>query len=108
MNLIIGCRFLRCQMSKWISVRDRLPPEKEEVLFVNDKDEVSVGHIMPSDRETDILAIWASVDGIYFNDSLDRELAVCKFWMPLPEVPLDEEKVTGLEFAWNGRFRIYE
>lgn len=69
---------------EWISVKDRLPPYNEEVLFVNGKNDVSVGRMMPYEPRVDL---WASDDGIYFNDSIKIEWAVCKFWMPLPQSP---------------------
>ncbi len=68
----------------WISVKDQLPEYKQQVLFVNGKNEVSLGERFPYEEGTDI---WASETGIYFNDSILNEWAVCKFWMPLPQPP---------------------
>jgi len=71
----------------WVSVKDKIPKKNHEVLFVNGKNEVSVGSLMPYEPGNDI---WASDYSIYFNDTLQCELATCKFWMPLPNPP--EEK----------------
>jgi Protein of unknown function (DUF551) len=74
-------------MDEWISVKDRLPDYNQEVLFVSGKNEVSVGIRFQYQEGVDI---WASNEGIYFNDSIQQEWAVCKYWMPLPSKP-DEE-----------------
>ncbi len=71
-------------MNEWISVKDRLPEYNKKFLFINGKNEVSVGQMMPYQDGMDI---WASENGIYFNDSILCEWAVCKFWMPLPLPP---------------------
>jgi hypothetical protein len=77
----------------WISVRDRLPEYVHEVLFVNGKGNVSVGHRLAYEKGCDE---WASPYSIYFNDSIEQEYAVCKYWMPLPDAPnveyIEEEK----------------
>jgi hypothetical protein len=69
---------------KWINVKDQLPIHKKEVIFVNGKNEVSVGELMPYQEGSDI---WACEDSIYFNDSILLEGATCKFWMPFPKPP---------------------
>ncbi len=34
---------------------------------------------------------WATENSIYFNDSILQEWATCKFWMPLPEPPKEND-----------------
>lgn len=69
---------------EWISVKDKLPKYGDEVLFVNGKNKVSVGQLMPFEPNANI---WATEKSIYFNDSIECEYCVCKFWMPLPPPP---------------------
>jgi hypothetical protein len=72
-------------MSEWISVKDRLPEYNQEVLFVNGKNEVSVGRRFQYEEGTDI---FATQSGICFNDDIQGDWAVCKYWMPLPKPPM--------------------
>ena len=69
---------------EWISVKDRLPEYNQEVLFVNGKNQVSVGGRFPPGEGTEE---WSSDHSIYFSDSILQEWATCKFWMPLPKPP---------------------
>jgi hypothetical protein len=71
-------------MNEWIKCSYRLPEYKQQVLFVNGKNQVSVGTRFPYQEGTDV---FATEDGIYFNDDIQVEWAVCKYWMPLPKPP---------------------
>lgn len=73
----------------WISVKDELPKYKKDVLFVNGKNEVSVGQRLPYQEGTDI---WSTENSIYFNDRIIEELATCKFWMELPKPPEESKQ----------------
>lgn len=56
------------------------------MLFVNGKNEVSVGMMMDYEEGCDI---WATMNSIYFNDNLNQNTSVCKYWMPLPKPPVE-------------------
>jgi hypothetical protein len=71
----------------WISVKEKLPDHQKKVLFVNGKNETSVGIRFPYEEG---VKVWASDEAIYFNDSILQEWAVCKYWMPLPLPPSEE------------------
>lgn len=68
----------------WISVKDRLPDYGQDVLFVNGKNEVSIGERFRYEEGTET---WATDSSIYFNDHILQEWATCRFWMPLPLPP---------------------
>lgn len=72
---------------EWISVKERLPDYKEEVLFVSSKNEVSVGRRLYYQEGTND---WSSPNSIYLNDSIEQKLATCKYWMALPKAPKGE------------------
>jgi len=75
-------------MGEWITVKNRLPPLNKEALFVNEKNQVSIGSMMIGSG-ADSLYCSAERDCVYFMDSLSKEWGECRYWMPLPQPPKD-------------------
>jgi len=78
-----------CDMIKhttWISVKDRLPPLNENVLFFNGKKEVRFGFFRQEPPPVDN---WATETSIWINDLSYEEIGTATHWMPLPEPPKD-------------------
>lgn len=76
------CECNLCDMiehTTWVSVKDKLPEDLENILFTDGKD-VYKGHISKSYLEED--HYWYSV--------ADHAVEGVKHWMPLPKPPKDE------------------
>ena len=71
-------------MSEWISVKDRLPPLRENVLFYNGKREIRFGFFSPDPPPVDN---WATESSIWVNDLSYDEIGTATHWMPLPAPP---------------------
>ncbi len=73
----------------WISVKDRLPEEEVSILMCNDED-IVVGCMWKHSKNGKIH--WSCVDD-YFGDATH--------WMPLPELPKEQEKETPTYTYYN-------
>jgi hypothetical protein len=71
---------------EWISVKKQLPPNKDNVIFFNGKDEVRYGFFI---EEKPPINIWATENSIWMNDLSYDEIGTCSHWMPLPLPPED-------------------
>lgn len=61
-------------MSEWISVKDRLPEEGEDVLIIEEDGCIDVGHMLRWKGKSD----WNS--HLFFEPKVT-------YWMPIPEPP---------------------
>lgn len=71
---------------EWISVKDRLPEEEEQVLCLSSKNEFFTAYYtrMTTNYEPWYVDIWNS--GLCCG----KEPFDTIYWMPLPELPKDE------------------
>ena len=75
-------------MTDWISVKDRLPPVNQNILFYNGKKEVRYGFYRPEPSPVDN---WATPDSIWINDLSYNEIGTASYWMPLPKPPREKK-----------------
>jgi len=66
-------------MMEWISIKDRLPENKQKVIFyVKDRDEIFCGNFIDGRFEENL-------DSWFFLDEY------IPYWMPLPNIPEDDK-----------------
>ena len=66
-------------LMEWISVKDKLPPEDEWILFCSEDQYIDMG---------------MSLDGIFCIPDLNYlQRNNVTHWMPLPEPPMDPKKI---------------
>lgn len=69
---------------QWISVKDRLPEIKQDVLMCFDSGNMAVGFWYDGDED---ITFWcANTDDGWYTDCDCMPL----YWMPLPELPKEE------------------
>ena len=76
-------------MSEWISVKNRLPEQGEDVLMAfwceeNEYNNMAVGFLVGTDEH---MTMWAAYTDEAFYTDCD---ATPTHWMPLPEPPEEE------------------
>lgn len=62
---------------KWISVVDKFPPQKQNLLFINGKKEITIGSCFDYEDER----------RVWILDELRVTNEIATHWMPLPELP---------------------
>lgn len=71
--------------SEWVSVEERLPEKKQDVLMLFDGGNMAVGWWHDSDEH---ITFWcAYTDDGFYTDCDDMPV----YWMPLPKPPTEEE-----------------
>ena len=71
--------------SEWVSVKERLPEMKQDVLMLFDGGNMAVGWWHDSDE---YITFWcAYTDDGFYTDCDDMPV----YWMPLPKPPTEEE-----------------
>jgi Protein of unknown function (DUF551) len=78
-------------MSEWISVKDRLPEDGQDILYVV-RDRGSEPYVMRGSRayEAGTGYWWCDEDGEFDESGNEPGFSTVTHWMPLPEPPKEQ------------------
>jgi hypothetical protein len=83
--------------AKWISVKDRAPEEKQDILYVVQGRAHSEPTVVRGMRCYEINAgwWWCDEEGVYDDFGNDGQESFVSWWMPTPTAPLNLEQPKG-------------